>query len=90
MAINSIHQLAATIRGRRVALGRSQAEIAAAAGVSRDWLIKLEAGKPTVELGLVMDVIDAFGLTLDLTVPDAAEAPTGTNLDALLEEYRNR
>jgi HTH-type transcriptional regulator / antitoxin HipB len=93
MSINSVHQFAATIRGRRLALGRSQAEVATAAGVSRDWLIQLEAGKPTVEFGLVMDVIDVLGLTLDLVVPDATETSTDTesiDLDALLDEYRNQ
>lgn len=91
MRIRSIHDLAATVRGRRLALGLSQAGLAARAHVSRDWVNSFEAGKPTVELILVLRLLEALDLRLDVSEPgDAREpSPAGlTDLDALLDEYR--
>jgi HTH-type transcriptional regulator/antitoxin HipB len=90
MRLNSMRDLAATIRGRRHDLDLSQAELASSAGVSREWINELEAGKATVEFGLVIRVLDALGLGLDIV--DRVEAPNqaSANLDALLEEHRDR
>jgi HTH-type transcriptional regulator/antitoxin HipB len=92
--INSIRDLAAAVRGRRLDLGLSQAELAARARVSRQWISEFEGGKPTSELGLVIRLLDALGLRLNLVDPD--EGPDqrpqhGTvDLDALLEDYRRQ
>jgi transcriptional regulator with XRE-family HTH domain len=91
MRVNSIHDLAAAVRGRRLDLGVSQAELAARARVSRDWVNSFEGGKPTVELILVLRIIEVLGLRLE--VGDAAESqrsrpPGSAGLDALLDEYR--
>jgi HTH-type transcriptional regulator / antitoxin HipB len=91
MRVNSIHDLASAARGRRLALGLSQAELASRAGVSRDWVNSFEAGKPTVELILVLKILEPLGLRLD--VADVADSqrsgPAGpVDLDALLDEYR--
>ena len=90
MKLNSMRDLAATIRGRRHDLDLSQAELASSAGVSREWINELEAGKTTVEFGLVIRVLDALGLGFDIV--DRVEAPNkaSANLDALLEEHRDR
>jgi HTH-type transcriptional regulator/antitoxin HipB len=86
--INSIHDLAAAVRGRRLDLDLTQAELAARAGVSRDWLNQIEAGKPTAEVGLFIRLIDALDLRLDL-VPRGSEPPL-VDLDALLDESHER
>jgi HTH-type transcriptional regulator / antitoxin HipB len=91
MRVNSIHDLASAARGRRLELGVSQAEIAARAGVSRDWVNSFEGGKPTVELILVLRILEVLGLRLELA--DAAHSqrsrpPGSVDLDALLDEYR--
>lgn len=90
MRINSISDLAATLRGRRLALGLSQSALAARAAVSRDWLNSFERGKATVELQHVFRVIDALGLSLSLEAPDGSAVGSGSSidLDALLDEYR--
>ena len=89
--INSIRELAAAVRGRRLGLGLSQAELAVRAHVSRQWLSQFEAGKPTAELGLVLALLDALGLRLGVeTVEDAARPRGGVDLDVLLEEHRER
>ena len=91
MTIRSVHDLAAAVRGRRLALELTQHQVADRAGVSRDWINYFEAGKSTVELGHVLRVLDALGLCLDLVPGEREQAPTqGVDLDALLEEYRNR
>lgn len=77
------------IRGRRKELGLSQAELAARAGVSREWISSFEAGKSTVEFGLVIQVLDPLGLRLDLVKSGPSCAPTqSADLDALIENHR--
>jgi HTH-type transcriptional regulator/antitoxin HipB len=92
--INSIRDLAAAARGRRLKLGLSQAEVASRARVSRPWISEFEAGKPTAELGLVLRLFDA--LALDLAIAERDDARDGhqarernpVDLDALLADYR--
>jgi transcriptional regulator with XRE-family HTH domain len=95
-AINSIRDLAALARGRRRALGLSQAELAERAGVSRQWVSGFEAGNPGAELRLVIALLDSLGLRLlvgepagsDRDRPDAAGG--AVDLDTLLDEHRGR
>jgi y4mF family transcriptional regulator len=88
MKIHSMSDLAATVRGRRHDLDLSQAELASSAGVSREWINEVEAGKATVEFGLVIRLLEALGFELDLV--ERVEAPSNASaaLDALLDEYR--
>jgi transcriptional regulator with XRE-family HTH domain len=51
-----------TIRLRRKALNMRQDELALATGVGRRFLIDLEAGKPTCQLGRSLLVADVLGL----------------------------
>ena len=83
------------IRQRRRALHLRQHELAAKVGVSRQWIIDVEHGRPGVELGLVMRTLEVLGLHLDLRAP--GEGPTTTfeglpdlNMDALIEQVRSR
>jgi HTH-type transcriptional regulator / antitoxin HipB len=87
--VNSINDLAATLRGRRLDLGLSQSQAAARAGVSRQWVGELERGKPTAEFGLVLGLLDALGLSVELAVQEGGGRPAGpTDLDALIVAYR--
>jgi HTH-type transcriptional regulator/antitoxin HipB len=90
MKINSAGDLAAVVRGRRISLGLSQAALAARVGVSRPWLSKVEAGKPTVEFGLVIRLLDILGLRLDLAEGAGEPTTASVDLDAHLDEYRSR
>ncbi|MGH9039148.1 MAG: helix-turn-helix domain-containing protein [Acidimicrobiia bacterium] len=91
--------MGAVVRARRVELGRTQGDVAASAGVSRQWLSQIEAGKRTAEVGRVLAVFDALDLDL-VPVPrerppmpgtrTAKTAATGVDLDDLLDEYRKR
>jgi y4mF family transcriptional regulator len=55
-------EIAAEIKTARRALKLRQAELAAAAGVGLRFLIELEAGKPTAQMGKVLAVLDVLGL----------------------------
>jgi transcriptional regulator with XRE-family HTH domain len=94
--INSIRDIAATARGRRLSLGLSQAELAARARVSRQWISEFEAGKPAAELRLVIQLLEALGLRLTLDEGDGGvrrDRPSSirtVDLDALLDDYRQR
>jgi transcriptional regulator with XRE-family HTH domain len=52
----------ALIRSRRKALKMRQDQVALATGVGRRFLIELEAGKPTCQLGRSLLVAEALGL----------------------------
>jgi HTH-type transcriptional regulator/antitoxin HipB len=93
MQVNSTGALAAAVRGRRTDLGLSQAEVARRAGVSRAWVNEVEAGKPSLELGLVLRLVDVLGMRFELVTPGAADDPAPgrpVNLDSLLDSYRDR
>lgn len=80
-------ELAALIRSRRKLRGLSQTQLAALAGVSRDWIIGLEKGRSTVEFGLVLRTIKALGLALSV---DPAPPPgSAINLNELLGDQEN-
>jgi len=63
------------IRRARKAMGLRQPELAAAAGVGLRFLVELERGKPTVQLGLTLMVLRAVGLDLKI-VGHGADGPT--------------
>ncbi len=52
------------VRSERTAQNKTQAELAAAAGVSRRWLAAVEKGHPTAEAGLVLAVFRQLGFDL--------------------------
>jgi y4mF family transcriptional regulator len=76
------------IRTRRKELNMRQNDLALATGVGRRFLIELEAGKPSCQLGRSLAVADALGfkLTDAFTAYDAA--PSGLDLPDLAEEVR--
>jgi y4mF family transcriptional regulator len=57
------------IRRARKAMGLRQPELAAAAGVGLRFLVELERGKPTAQLGLTLMVLQAVGLDLKIIGP---------------------
>jgi len=54
------------VRARRRRLGLRQHDLAVLAGCSVPWLVKLEAGRGTVQVDKVVDVLDALGLHLEI------------------------
>jgi transcriptional regulator with XRE-family HTH domain len=81
----------ALIRSRRKALKMRQDQLALATGVGRRFLIELEAGKSTCQLGRSLLVAQALGLSLaSLASPRAATGSPrdeeGLELPELREE----
>lgn len=68
-------QLGKVVRTARRALGLRQEQLAAAAGVGVRFVIELEAGKPTAQLGKALEVLDALGCRIRIDAP----GPAATN-----------
>ena len=66
MTITDIGNL---IRQTRNTQGLRQDELAAAANVGVRFLIELEAGKETAQVGKVLAVLTALGIVMTLTPP---------------------
>ena len=61
-AIRTASELGLAIRSRRRELKLDQAELARRVGVTRQWVIDIEKGKPRAELELVMRALHALEL----------------------------
>ena len=72
--ITTPRDIGAAIKERRKQLGLGQAELAGRAGVSRQWLIQLEGGKPGVAMGLVLRLLNTLGMRLMLDGHDQGES----------------
>jgi len=66
MQVRNARDLGLLIKDQRRSLSLSQADLANRVGASRHWVIGVEAGKPTVELGLVLKALSALGLVCNL------------------------
>jgi HTH-type transcriptional regulator/antitoxin HipB len=64
MRVRTPAELGALIRERRTALGLDQKTLAQTVGVSRQWIVEVEKGKPRAPIGLVLRTIEALGITL--------------------------
>lgn len=84
MDLKAVKDIAAVARDRRKQLGLTQADLASRIGVGREWVIKFEQGKATVELGIVMRALRVLRLRVELH-PESAKSATGPDeLDAIL------
>jgi transcriptional regulator with XRE-family HTH domain len=94
-ALGTASAFGSMIRGRRKALNLRQDQLALATGVGRRFLIELEAGKPSCQLGRSLLVAQALGLTPADILPgressSAAEAADLPDLPEALEEPDGR
>jgi y4mF family transcriptional regulator len=64
-------ELGNTVRNARRALGLHQEELAGAANVGPRFVIELEAGKPTAQIGKTLAVLDALGCHVRIETPPA-------------------
>jgi HTH-type transcriptional regulator / antitoxin HipB len=72
MRIRTPTDLGALIRDRRNRVGLDQKSLAEKVGVSRQWIVEVEQGKPRAEIGLLLRTIGALGIALDAE-PSAKE-----------------
>jgi y4mF family transcriptional regulator len=77
MRIQTALELGALIRDARIKKGLDQGSLAAQVGVSRQWVVAIEKGKPGAPIGLVFRTLSTLGISLD-----AEESPrAGTRKD---------
>lgn len=82
-AVSTAAELGRALRARRISQGLTQQELAERAHVSRPWLVRLEGGHPSAELGLVIAVARALGLMLELA--DEPHPRSELDLDQVLD-----
>ena len=87
--------LGALIRDRRRQLGLDQKSLAERVGVSRQWIIEAEQGKPRAAIGLLLRTLDVLGVTLGVdegASRAAARRPAAAqpDIDAIVSRSRKR
>ncbi|HET7215395.1 MAG TPA: helix-turn-helix domain-containing protein [Terriglobia bacterium] len=65
MRVRTPSELGALIRDYRMRRKLDQKSLAAAVGVSRQWIVEIEKGKARAPLGLVLRTLGALGIVLD-------------------------
>jgi HTH-type transcriptional regulator / antitoxin HipB len=65
MRIRTPTDLGALIRDHRNRLGIDQRSLAQKVGVSRQWIVEVEKGKPRAEIGLLLRTISALDIALN-------------------------
>jgi HTH-type transcriptional regulator / antitoxin HipB len=92
MHVRTPRDLGLVIAERRRQLGLDQAELARRAGVSRQWIIAIEKGKPRAEIGLVLRTLRELGVDVWLgALPSAETEPTPRiDLDRVIEKARGK
>lgn len=73
--MTSTSNIGDAVRRARKAMGLRQDELAAAAGVGLRFLVELERGKPTVQLGRALSVLAAVGLDLQVVTRQPSSIP---------------
>lgn len=68
-------QLGAVIRTRRKQLKITQKELAMTCGTGLRFIVDLEKGKPTCQIGKTLQVIQAVGLAIEITAIGGNEMP---------------
>jgi y4mF family transcriptional regulator len=78
MRIDSPQSLGRAVRAARKQLGLTQSELAMTAGTSLRFIVEVEKGKPTCQIGKVLTVVATLGMALDLSPPaDLTVEPSG-------------
>jgi len=66
MNINNAEQIGKAIRTRRKDLKITQKELAMACGTGLRFIVELEKGKPTCQIGKILQVLRALGFVIDV------------------------
>jgi len=79
--LRTSRDLGLVIRQRRKSLRWDQAQLAERVGVSRQWVIEMEKGKPRAELQLVLRTLNVLGLVLTVdTVAGEASSTASSEM----------
>jgi HTH-type transcriptional regulator/antitoxin HipB len=89
MFIRAPAEVGAVIRDRRKHLKLNQATFARRIGVSRQWVIQIERGRPRAELGLVLRALDALDIQLDARPREPRRRRSGAvDVDAIVAKAK--
>ncbi|MCU0672402.1 MAG: helix-turn-helix domain-containing protein [Myxococcota bacterium] len=83
MLARTPEDLGSLVREHRLARAMTQAQLAQAIGTSRQWVVDLERGKPTLALGLVLRAVTAVGLSLRVETGSSSAAPLESSSSAV-------
>jgi HTH-type transcriptional regulator/antitoxin HipB len=76
-------------------LGLDQKSLAQKVGVSRQWIVAAEHGKPRAEIGLLLRTIDVLGIRLSTdkeppgNTKDAEKTPS-VDIDSIIAKARGK
>jgi HTH-type transcriptional regulator/antitoxin HipB len=93
MLIRTSADLGALIRDYRRRRGLDQLALAKKIGVSRQWVVEIEKGKPRAEVGLILRALDVLGVPLSVDVKKAArtgEGVAGADIDRIIDNARRK
>ena len=79
MTIQTTAQLGAAIRAARKQLKVTQKELAMTSGTGLRFLIDLEKGKATCQIGKILQVLQALGFRIGLTAASEASPEGGAS-----------
>lgn len=88
--VRNLKDLGAVIRDRRRRLGLDQRALAERVGVSRQWIVEAEHGKPRASVGLILRTLEALGLhlTIDEAQADSKDSSAAADIDAVVRRAR--
>ena len=94
--ISTPQDIGQTIRSRRKQLGWDQAKLADQVGVSRQWIINIEQGKPRAEIGLILRTLHVLDLPMyigtvsntETTDNKVATQSTSIDIDDIIDRLK--
>lgn len=72
--LTSVLEAGVAIRTLRKRAGIRIDDFALTAGVSKQFMTDLENGKPTIQMGMVLQLLQRLGVKIGLELPDAVNA----------------
>jgi y4mF family transcriptional regulator len=69
-------QIGELVKAARKSLGVTQKDLAMTSGTGLRFIIDLEKGKPTCQLGKALTVLNTLGITIMITLPTSASGNT--------------
>ena len=64
-------QIGELVKSARKQMGATQKDLAMTSGTGLRFIIELEQGKPTCQIGKVLTVLNTLGVTMNFTPPSA-------------------
>jgi len=72
MLIKTPYEMGLIVRDQRKKLGWTQDQLATRLGISRLWVVQMEKGKETVQLGLVLRTLNELKIPVQVDLSDGS------------------